>query len=261
MKKIVPFVIIIGLCLGCGKSKLEEKYSSIEAQKEKVLKAIDGLLADSSSIETRPRNVLLTGIPEHRLVPIYKVNYHRRTQKPFTGSNNFHKNYWSYGTREDNSWHGNFMPGFSAVYGHNFVNISHYNNQNQTEQKFFELPVLIKTLYYPSFSKDTLNSQPVLRNYYMVTAYDDDTNKDGVINFKDLRRMYHFDLDLSAKTALIPSNYSVMSSEYDPTNDLMYIFARLDENGNGLMENEEATHVFWINLSDPQKRGMQYQGK
>ncbi|MEM9887809.1 MAG: hypothetical protein AAF849_18080 [Bacteroidota bacterium] len=50
---------------------------------------------------------------------------------------------------------------------------------------------------------------------------------------KDLRRFYHFDLEVSKKTDLIPKNYSVMSSEFDPENDFMYVFARMDESKKG----------------------------
>lgn len=49
-----------------------------------------------------------------------------------------------------------------------------------------------------------------------------------------------------------------MSSEYDPANDYMYIFAKLDENGNGQMETNEKMHIFWIDLKNPENTGIQY---
>ena len=60
---------------------------------------------------------------------------------------------------------------------------------------------------------------------------------------------------------LIPFNYSVMSSEYDPDNDFMQVFERLDENKNGQMEYEESTHIFWIDLKNSENKGLQYGGK
>ena len=153
------------------------------------------------------------------------------------------------------------MPGFEAIYGYNLVNISHYNNLTNKENFFFDRPVLVKTLYYPAFSKDTLNDVPVKREYYMVSVYDEDTNKDGYINVKDLRRFYHFDIDAKNKLLLVPKDYSVMSSEYDPENDFMYVFARIDRNENGEMEYEEKTHIFWIDLKNPKNRGLQYKGE
>ncbi len=59
----------------------------------------------------------------------------------------------------------------------------------------------------------------------MVSVYDDDSNKDGFINVKDLRKFYYFDIEGKNKKNLIPANYSVMSSEYDSANDFMYVFA------------------------------------
>ena len=92
----------------------------------------------------------------------------------------------------------------------------------------------------------------------MVSVYDEDTNKDGYINVKDLRRFYYFDINGINKKELIPKNYSVMSSEYDSANDYMYVFAKLDKNNNGKMEQEEPTDIFWIDLSNPENVGVQY---
>jgi hypothetical protein len=153
------------------------------------------------------------------------------------------------------------MPGFEAVYGYNMVNVSHYDIETQTQKNFFEKPVLVKTLYYPSFSKDTLNYKPVSRNYFLLSAYDDDTNKDGLINLKDLRRLYYFDIDGKNKRALIPMNYSVFKSEYDPANDFMYVFANLDETNNGQIEELEPVTIFWIDLKNPERTGKQYASK
>jgi len=150
------------------------------------------------------------------------------------------------------------MPGIEAVYGYNLVNISHYDIVTNKQNNFFERPVLIKTLYYPSLSKDTLNSEPVKRNYYMVSVYDEDTNKDGFINVKDLRRLYLFDIYGVKQKALVPVNYSVVKSEYDAANDFMYVFAQLDLNKNGQINAGEQTHIFWINLKDPTKSGREY---
>ena len=150
------------------------------------------------------------------------------------------------------------MPGFEAIYGFNFINVSHYNNKTKKENKLFDKPVLIKTLYYPTFSNDTLNYKPVHRKYYMVSVYDEDSNKDGFINTKDLRMLYHFDIEGNNKKNLIPKNYSVLSSEYDSANDLMYVFAKADKNENGQMELNEPTDIFWIDLNNPENTGKQY---
>lgn len=138
------------------------------------------------------------------------------------------------------------------------VNISHYNVQENKQKNLFEKPVLVKTLYYPSFSKDTLNNNPVSRNYIMVSVYNEDTNKDGFINLKDLRRFFLFNINGEKQMALIPENYSVIKSEYDPDNDFMYVFAKMDANNNGQQEEDEPIHIYWIDLKDPSKTGRQY---
>jgi hypothetical protein len=249
---------ILGLVFfGCTGNKIEKKGFQVnQITENEEGEKIVGLPTDSLKLETRPRNVLLTYFPEHRLTPIYKVNYSKNKKKRFSGSNAFHRS-WN---NQDlgNNWNNNFMPGFKAVYGYNFVNVSHYNNQTKTENKLFNKPVLIKTLYYPAFSNDTLNYQPISRNYYMVSTYDEDSNGDGFISTKDLRRFYYFDLNGKNKRALIPKEYSVMSSEYDMANDFMYVFAKKDINQNGQMESDEPTEIFWIDLKHPEIIEKQY---
>ncbi|KAB1151410.1 hypothetical protein F7018_18150 [Tenacibaculum aiptasiae] len=261
MKKILTLLITGALMSSCSNSKIDKKGFQVnEIQENENGQKIVGLQIDSLKLETQPRNVLLTFNPKHRLTPIYKVNYDKKTKTPFIGSNIYHTN-WNDNYKKGNNWNHNFMPGFEAVYGYNFVNVSHFNNETKVENKLFKKPVLIKTLYYPAFSNDTLNYKPINRNFYMVSAYDEDSNKDGFINIKDLRRFYHFDINGMNKKPLIPKEYSVMSSEYDSANDFMYVFAKKDVNKNGIMEINEPTEVFWINLKNPQDIGKQYQSE
>jgi len=261
MRNILTILILGLLTASCSDNKIEKKGFQVrEISEDEDGKKIVGLNIDSLKLESRPRNVLLTNSQEHRITPIYKVNYNKKTKKPYTGSNHFHSN-WQNDTDNGNNWNNNFMPGFEAIYGYNFINVSHYDNKTKTENKLFEKPVLIKTFYYPTFSKDTLNYEPINRKHYMVSVYDEDSNKDGYINVKDLRRFYYFDINGKNKKALIPKDYSVMSSEYDSANDYMYVFAKADKNKNGQMENNEPTDIFWIDLKNPENIGLQYKSE
>ena len=92
----------------------------------------------------------------------------------------------------------------------------------------------------------------------MISAYNEDTNKDGFINQSDLRRLFLFNIKGEKVKLLIPENYSVIKSEYDLAKDFMYVFAQLDTNSNGKQDEGESTHVFWIDLNEPSKSGRQY---
>jgi hypothetical protein len=259
MNKILSLLLLAAVLQSCTEDKgtYDKKGFQVnEISENEEGEKVVGLPLDSIQIETQPGNVLLTTNAQHRLTPLYKVNYNKKTKQPFTGSNDFHRNWDDY--EKGNNWNNNLMPGFSAMYGFNLVNISHFDNVQKTQNQFFDKAVLIKTLYYPTFSKDTLNYKPVQRNYYMTSVYDEDTNKDGFVNFKDLRRFYLFDSNGKFQKALIPKNYSVMSSEYDSDNDYMYIYAKLDQNQNGKLELNEPTHIFWIDLKNPDNNGIQY---
>ncbi len=250
---------LVYLMTGCSSGKFEEKGFQVGPTSDNTEnEQTNGLNSDSLKIDTRPSNVLLTGVPNVRLTTIYKVNVNNKDNSTFIGSNTFHYRNEEAEGEKGNNWNNNLMPGIEAVYGYNMVNISHFDIKENKQKAFFEKPVLLRTLYYPTFSKDTLNFKPVNRNYFLVSVYNDDTNKDGFINQKDLRRLYLFDINGVKQKALIPENYSVFKSEYDPENDFMFVFAQLDSNNNGRQDGEEPIHIFWINLKDPNKTGRQY---
>jgi len=252
-------LILIYSAISCSSDKLEEKGFQVSSPSERSEKdQTAGLHKDSLKLETRPGDAVLTGVPNIRLTPVYKVNFNKKSKTTFVGSNSYHSTYEDPESNTGNNWNNNLMPGLEAVYGYNMVNISHYDIKENKQKNFFEKPVLIRTLYYPAASKDTLNNQPVNRNYFIVSVYNDDTNKDGFINLKDLRRIYLFNLAGERQNALIPENYSVSKSEYDPYNDFMYVYAQLDTNKNGSQDEAEPIHIFWIDLKDPNKTGQQY---
>lgn len=252
-------LILIYLVTGCTNGKLEEKGFRVGPASENAENSqANGLNSDSLKFDTRPGSVLLTGVPNVRLTTIYKVNVNKKDNSTFIGSNSFHYNYEESEENTGNNWNNHILPGFGAVYGYNMVNISHYDIKQNKQKSFFEKPVLVRTLYYPAFSKDTLNNKPVNREYFMVSVYNDDTNKDGFVNLKDLRRLYLFNINGEMQNALIPENYAVFKSEYDPGNDFLYVYAQLDSNNNGQQEEGEQIHIFWIDLKDPGKTGQQY---
>lgn len=254
---IIITVLTISMWISCRGKRLEEKGFPVSRPvAEENGNETKGIAKDSLTLQTRPSSVLLTGNPQFRLTTVYKVNHDKKNGSSFIGSNNFHGDYIDLG--DGNQQRQHFMPGLEAVYGYNMVNISHYNVKTGKQKNIFVSPVLIKTLYYPSFVSDTLNFNPVSRNYYMISVYDEDTNKDGLISEQDLRRFYALDIDAENRKRLVPNNYSVLKSEYDSANDFMYVFAQLDENGNGKREDGEDIHIFWIDLKDPQRTGRQY---
>lgn len=219
----LAFVFLLSACKN-DKPEAEKGFQVSNDAENTENETSDGLNFDSLFI-TRPGSVLLTGIKDVRLTTIFKVNLNKKNNTTYIGSNSFHYNYLDNEENPGNNWNNSYMPGIEAVYGYNMVNISYYNITENKQKNFFEKPVLIKTLYYPSFTSDTLNYQAVKRNFFLVSAYNDDTNKDGFINLKDLRRFFLFDINGKKQKALVPENYSVFKSEYDYDNDFMFVFA------------------------------------
>jgi hypothetical protein len=139
------------------------------------------------------------------------------------------------------------------------VNVSHFAVDRDSSHLLFDKPVLIRTLYYPSFETDTLNFEPVLRDNMFVTAYNEDTNRDGFITTADLRRLFVFDENGESLESVVPQDHSVFKSEYDSANDRIYLFARHDENADGVVGVTEPVHIFWMSLRDPRQGGVLYE--
>jgi hypothetical protein len=257
-RKIALAIFVVSILTSCSNNELKEKGFLVNQSQDTANQEeeIEGISKDSIKFETQPSNVLFTGISYVRLATIYRVNVKKNDGTTFIGSNSYLYN--DNELSQGNNWNENFMPGLEGVRGYNFVNISHYDIQTNKKKLFFNKPVLIKTLYYPASSKDTLNNKPINRNYFLVSVYNDDTNKDGFISEKDLRRFYLFNSNGDKQSQLIPEHYSVFKSEYDSDNDFMFVFARLDQNKNGQMESNEPVHIFWIDLKDPTKTGQKY---
>ena len=248
------------LLLSCTKpaETKEEQLSVSELETEteqpttdSTINSIQGNVA-WSQLSTAPNAVILTGLAEHRLVSVYKSRQAAKAaaEDPDAITFSYEKDEYD-GDRSEKVSH--FMPGLDILYGYNLLNIAHYDMKNEKLNFFFKRPALVKTLYYPSFEQDSLHKEPINRNYYLVSVYDEDSNKDTLINKKDLRKFYHFDASSQLKTALLPEHYSAIRSQYDPQNDAMYIFAIQDSNKNGQCEKKEPVHVFWIDLKIPMK--------
>ncbi len=248
-------IIIISLFLinflGACSTKDVKKQAGIPLNQIETTEGTSEL-KEKLSFTTRPGKVLLTAHSMHRLILIYKVNYNKKRNRSFIGTTHFHRFYSSDYYEEDTGFQ-HYMPGIEAAYGYNMLNVAHYNFDTKQRNKLFEEPVLVNTLYYPSFRQDSLQHLPIERDYYMVSVYDEDTNRDSLIDKKDLRRLYYFDIDGISKRPLVPLNYSVLSSEYDIENDVMYVHAKYDQNSNGKREEEEPIHIFGIHLKLPQE--------
>jgi hypothetical protein len=241
----------LSILTSCNSKKTESKeeqirVDAIETPEDRdTANSIQGNIS-LNQFATIPSYVVLTGLPKHRLVPVYKNKAASKARDSYSSSGYSYDN----DATESERWE-HFMPGIDILYGYNLLNIAHYDLQTEKLNSLFAKPGLIKTLYYPSLIQDSLNKKPISRNFYLVSVYDEDTNGDTLINRKDLRRFYLFDSTGTVKTQLIPADYSVMRSQYDSQNDLMYLYAKHDDDKNGKVSTKEPTHIFWFSLSNP----------
>ena len=252
--KIVFRLLSVCLILSCSDNQMNNRSQSLTRTTEGSSDDCNEIPSNASNVASRPKNILLTRYPNIRITPIFQMLKNNYNDQLHSGSPDFHYSYPAPGITNDN-WNNNLIPGFRAVYGLKMVNV-YIHDLNQKKQKaLFNKPVLINTIYYPTETIDTLKGKRILREYIMVSAYDEDTNKDSFINDKDLRRLYLFNISGDRITELIPKNLNVIKSEYDYINDYLYVFARKDLNSNGKSEELEPVVIYWMNLSNPTERG------
>ncbi|MBL0743172.1 hypothetical protein [Chryseolinea lacunae] len=254
----ITFLLLI-LIQACSSKKNEVKEEQLRLPQTSA----DSIAADTiqgntlrgnlalSQIATIPTSVILTGLDQHRLVTIYKdrlpANASKRSDYDYMYGS---KTYYDDDGNSEREEH--YMPGLDLLYGYNLVNVAHYDLKTEQLNYLFSQPVLVKSLYYPSFIQDSLYEKPITRNYYLVSVYDTDTNLDTLINRKDLRRFFYFNAAATEKVALLPADYSAVRSQYDPKNDVMYIFAKHDADHDGTTKRTEPLHIFWVDLKRPQ---------
>jgi hypothetical protein len=198
-------------------------------------------------ISTTPNSVLITGLLEHRFITVYKWKVNNNITNNPGKSRDWYYSYDGY----ESGTESHFMPGLDVLYGFNLLNIAHYDMKTGKTNVLFKKSALIKTFYYPSEIQDSIKKVPVTRNYYLISVYDEDTNKDKVVSRKDLRKFYYLDAGCNTKTQLIPDDYCVMRSQYDAGNDAMFIYARYDQDRNGAVDKKEPLHLFCIDLKNP----------
>ena len=258
MMNLKSLALVVSVCalFSCGKSHNDKKEEQIRVDlsgdSEEVPDSIQNSVSGNvsfSQIPTAPNNVILTGMSNHRLVTVYKS---RLESSSSSGGSRFSKFSYEY-DESDNETEWHFMPGIDILHGFNLLNVAHYDLATQKLNYFFKKPAFIKTLYYPSFEQDSIHKKPINRNYYLVSVYDEDTNKDTILNKKDLRHFYLFDSTNTVKTLLIPADYSLIRSQYDWHNDVMYVYASQDIDKNGMRDKKDPIHIFWIDLKKPAK--------
>lgn len=253
----MSFAVAAFLLVSCGGHEDKKMEQLTYDEQQTISDSLGNSLKGNqgfNQLVTAPNSVLATGMDRYRLVPIYKIRKKAdRNIDLLEGTTYSRPSTDENGNRipaeEDDFRY--FMPGMDMVYGYNMVNVAHYDMQTGKLSYFFDRPALIRAVYFPGIKKDSLKKAPVSRNFFLVSAYDEDTNRDSLINKKDLRRIYHIDEANTKKTELLPKGYSSIRSTYDYKNDVMYIYARFDANKNGRQEPKEPVSIFFINLANP----------
>jgi hypothetical protein len=242
-------VLLLSNCREHGANKREQLRADDTGYYSTADTAVNSVKRNLTlaQLNSTPNAVILTGLPEHRLLSVYKTVKETTTDNKMRS---FFKSSYAY-TGGEYEREEHFMPGIDILHGYNLINIGHYNLKTEKMNLLFKKPAFIKSLYYPAYIQDSVDKKPLVRDYLLISVYDKDTNHDTLINTSDLRSFYHVNMQNDSLTSLLPADYSVIRSQYDAPNDVMYLFASYDVNKNGMRDAEDPVHVFWIDLKAP----------
>jgi hypothetical protein len=244
------FCCVLISLFSCSKKATKDEQIRVDYQTESESDSITNFVKGNVSLDqisTAPNSVILTGMADHRLVTIYKL----RDESKSSEGGGVYKSSYEYDS-DESEVEEHFMPGIDILYGYNLLNIAHYDMKQEKLNFIFNQPALIKIVYYPSFVQDSIDKKPINRNYFLVSVYDEDTNKDTLINRRDLRRLYLFDASCTVKTQIIPADHSVYRSQYDSQNDAMFIYAKQDINKNGIIDKRNLLIFSGLTLKCPE---------
>lgn len=247
MKAVISALLGLSL-ISCNetKDKKIEQLTYDEYESSKIDSSGLNETATFLQIPNSPNSVMLTGIDNIKLIPIYKIKKTTDKSINYVQESSYREQY-----ENEKLNFRYYMPGMDLIPGYNLINVAHYNIENGQLSYFFKKPALIRNLYFPGVRRDSLNGQPIQRNFFLISVFDEDTNKDSFINKKDFRRIYFIDALNNRKISLIPNTHSAIRSTYDYKSDVMYIYARRDTNKNGMPDKSEPLNIFMINLLNP----------
>ena len=248
MKYLFSFLFIAGL-FACKQEKKVKDQSISLSETTAGFDTSSGINSSNNftQLNTTPNDLVLTGNDKIRLLPIYKIPQSQDKNILYDQGTSFDTEKEI--LREDDYRY--YMPGIDIIKGYNLVNIGHYNSDKGLLSYFFKKPVLVRTLYFPGVYKDSLNKKEINRNFFLVSAYNEDTNNDSLINNKDYRRLFYIDILNETQISLLPNDYSAIRSSYDFKNDVMTIRARKDTNKNGDLEKTEPISIFLLDFKNP----------
>ena len=248
--------LVLSISLVSCKKEIKDKKNQLTIDEVAMNNNFDSLSnslqknQNINQLTSSASNIILTSLDNIRLITIYKINKNRNKDLQHEEPSTFYQNY----DETDEEFNFNyFMPGIDVIRGYNLINIAHFNFKTNKLSYFFEKPVLINNLYFPGVKKDSLNNQPIKRNFFLVSVYENDSNNDSIINKNDMRKIYYIDELNTTKYSLLPPNYSAIRSTYDYKNDFFYIYSRFDKNKNGKPEKTEPISIFWVDFNNPSK--------
>lgn len=243
--KSITGLILMVVFFSCRNSNYSEKKGEqIRVEENTSFEEFEKIDTGSIKKYIWPSSIVLTGISHQRIIAIYRNKY------LVDKDNRISRFSGDFGEDETYTYE-HYYPGFDLLSGYNLINLSYFQIPIGKTKLFFNKAVLIKSLYFPSFIQDSIEKKPILRDYYLVSVYDEDTNNDKILDRKDFRHFYCFSDSCTNKKQLLPNNTSLIRAQYDSPNDLLYLYAKLDENKNGSIEKTEPLNIYLLNLKYP----------
>lgn len=126
-------------------------------------------------------------------------------------------------------------------------------NTEKPQRKLTDKVLNITTIkYLRTFAKK------ISRHYILYNLQDKDTNRDGVLDNKDIETLYLSNLDGTDFRKITPENQNLNAIQLEPWYNRLYFITIEDSNKDGKFDRRDKYHYFYVNFTNPDYKIIEY---
>ncbi|MFN3640686.1 MAG: hypothetical protein ACK4UK_07190 [Flavobacterium sp.] len=228
---LIYFVLIVLLFISCKDE--QEQLKVIYSDSKKVTES----KIDTTSIKIADLPIFIEGT-SYLLHPIGDVRVYGGSRSYGSGSSSISFSISNYSRFE--------LTGY-------LENVRFQHKDSTSFYSLTENRIQIQTVTYPqSFSESSK------KQILVYTLTDEDTNRDGKIDSKDIKSLYVSQINGSEFTKLSPDFQEVIDWNIIVAQGKLYFRTIEDINKNGAFDKNDTVHYYFVNLLDKEWVAMEY---
>lgn len=231
----ICFILISFFSTACGKKQPKVVHSnSLESDGSSILNDTTKIQVANLPVSFDSTNVLLHISGFVDTDEINKSDKNKITSSVGKGINKYEQSYF----------YANELPNNDCIRGW-FSNIYFDNLSDNKQQLLTNDALFISDAYY--FRKLGKNKG---LHYILYSVYDKDSNKDGIVDKKDLSSKYLSKLDGSNFKKITPEGHDFVNGIFEDKSNRYYFITLEDINKDGFFNKNDKYNYYYIDFTD-----------